>query len=51
MVAETETRSFDDGKYRGRAEGFNHDEILAQGESNIGMEREKVGVEGGVAKR
>jgi hypothetical protein len=51
MVAETEARSFDDGKYRRRAERFKHDEILAQGESNIGMEREKVGVEGGIAKR
>ena len=51
MVAETEARSFDDGKCRGRAERFKHDEILTQGELNFGMEREKEGVEGEVAKR
>ena len=51
MVAETEARSFDDGKFRGRAERFKHDEILTQGELNFGMEREKEGVEGEVAKR
>jgi len=51
MVAETEARSFDDGKFHGRAERFKHDEILTQGELNFGMEREKEGVEGEVAKR
>ena len=51
MVAETEARSFDDGKCRGRGERFKHDEILAQGESDFGMEWEKEGVEGEVAKR
>src|SRR5882757_6157489 len=51
MVAETEARSFDDGKCRGRAERFKHDEILTQGELNFGMEREKEGVEGEAAKR
>jgi hypothetical protein len=51
MMAETETRSFDAGKCRGRAERFKHDEILTQGESDFGMEKEKEGVEGEVAKR
>ena len=51
MVAETEARSFDDGKYRGRAERFKHDEILTQGGLDFGMVREKEGVEGEVAKR
>ena len=51
MVAETEARSFDDGKFRGRAQRLEHDEILAQGGANFGMERRKEGVEGEVAKR
>jgi len=51
MVVETEARSFDDGKCRGRAERFKHDEILTQGELDFGMEKEKEGVEGEVAKR
>ena len=51
MVAETEARSFDDGKCRGSAERFKHDEILTQGELDFGMEMEKEEVEGEVAKR
>ncbi len=51
MVPETEARSFNDGKFRGRAERFKHDEILTQGELDFGMEKEKEGVEGEVAKR
>jgi hypothetical protein len=31
MVAETEARSFDDGKIRRRAQRFKHEKILAQG--------------------
>jgi hypothetical protein len=51
MVAETKARSFDDGKFRRRAERFKHDEILTQGELDFGMEKEKERVEGEVAKR
>ncbi len=39
VVAETEARSFDDGKFRGRAQRLEHDEILAQGGTNFDMER------------
>jgi len=31
MVAEAEARSFDDGKFRGWAQRFKHEKILAQG--------------------
>jgi hypothetical protein len=51
MVAETQTRSFDDGKFLGARQRFKHGEILAQARRNIGMERKKEGLEGGVAKR
>ncbi len=51
VVAETQARSFDDGKCGGRAERIKHDEILAQAGLNFGMEGKKEGVEGGVAKR
>jgi hypothetical protein len=51
VVTETEARGFDDGKFRRRAQRLEHDEILAQGEANFGMDREKEGVEGEVAKR
>jgi hypothetical protein len=51
MVAEAETRSFDDGESGGSVERFKHDEILTQAGLNFGIEREKEGVEGGVAKR
>jgi hypothetical protein len=51
MVAETQTRSFDDGKFLGARQRFKHGEILAQAGLNFGMERKKEGVEGGVAKR
>ena len=51
MVAKTEARSFDGGKFRGSGECFEHDEILTQGELDFGIEREKEGVEGEVAKR
>jgi hypothetical protein len=51
MVAETEAKSFDDGKFRRRAQRWKHEKILAQGGANLGMAREKEGVEGEVAKR
>jgi hypothetical protein len=51
MVAKTEARSFDDGKFRRRAQRWKHEKILAQGGANFGMDREKEGVEGEVAKR
>jgi hypothetical protein len=51
MVAETEARSFDDGKFRRRSQRLEHDEILAQGGANFGMDREKEGVEAELAKR
>ena len=43
MVAETEARSFDDGKCHGRNERFKHDEILTQAGLNFGMVRKKEG--------
>jgi hypothetical protein len=51
MVAKTEARGFDDGKFRRRAQRLEHEKILAQGGANFGMDREKEGVEGEVAKR
>jgi len=51
MVAETEAWSFDDGKFRGVGERFEHDEILAQGGENFGMGRRKEDLEGVLAKR
>jgi hypothetical protein len=51
MVAETEARRFDDGKFRGSGERFEHKKILAQGESNILRARKKEGLEGELAKR
>jgi hypothetical protein len=51
MVAQTEARGFDDGKIGSERQRLNHEGILAQAGLNFGMEREKEGVEGGVAKR
>ena len=51
MVAETETRGFDDGKFRGSGKRFEHDEILAQGGGNFGVGRRKEDLEGVLAKR
>jgi hypothetical protein len=45
MVAETKTRSFNDGKLRGTVERFQHDKILAQGGRNPGMGKRKQGLE------
>jgi len=50
MVAETEARGFNDGKFRGARQRFKHDEILAQARRNFGMERKKEGLESKVAK-
>jgi len=43
MVAETKSRSFDDGKFRSERQRLDHDEILTQARRNFGMEREKEG--------
>jgi hypothetical protein len=41
MVAETKTRSFDDGKFRSDRHRLDHEESLAQGGANVGMQGRK----------
>jgi hypothetical protein len=51
MVAETEARRFDDGKFRGSCERLEHGLILAQSGANFGMGSRKEDLEGVLAKR
>jgi hypothetical protein len=51
MVAEAKTLGFNERKFRGSGERFEHKKILAHGGANIGMGRRKEGLEGELAKR
>ena len=51
MVAETEARRFDDGKFPGLRQRQKHQKILAQGRANVAMVRRKADLEGKLAKR